>query len=734
MCGAAQVASSNHELDQNPDRKFASPVWEISLRRYLGLLLLSVLIASPAWSAPESGASAWADEGEVKIRLISSASAVDAEGNLLVGLQFAMAPGWKVYWRTPGDAGFPPQIDWSPSTNLADSEILWPWPERFFEFGGLATHGYKENLVLPVRARAKNALEPLSLKAAVSYVACDEICIPFQASLELNLPAGPGSATEFAAIIDQFVDRIPTPPAAGGPTLETAEVIGSGADRQLRVVARSPEPFADLDMFVEAPRDIYVAPPEIEVGDRGHKAVFRMAAPEGRNSEPLAGALLTLTMVDGNRAVLQTLAPVPATDAMTAIPDLGAFAVILAIAFLGGLVLNLMPCVLPVLSLKVLGVISLGGADRARIASRFFAAATGILVSFLILAAATVALKTAGLSVGWGVQFQEPLFLVALVIILTLFAANLWGVFEIRLPAWAGGLGSGSGESADSLVGHFASGAFATLLATPCSAPFLGTAVGFALARGVIEIFAVFTALGLGMALPYLAVATFPALAGRLPRPGPWMLKLKRFLALLLGFTALWLLTVLAAQAGQLAALSEGLLMVVGVGALWLFSRSPRPTRAAAGLALAAVLVLAFALPDHIGRTPRPTVATDTIWQPFDLARIPEHIAAGRTVFVDVTADWCITCQVNKAAVLERGIVAQRLADDRIVPMRADWTSRDPEIADYLERFGRFGIPFNAVYGPALPRGYALPELLTESSVLAAFDRAGTAVARNMGR
>ncbi len=374
-----------------------------------------------------------------------------------------------------------------------------------------------------------------------------------------------------------------------------------------------------------------------------------------------------------------------------------------------------------------MGAICLGGAARRRVVTRFLAAAAGIVVSFLALAALAAALKAGGLAVGWGIQFQEPLFLVALVVVLTLFACNMWGWFEIRLPSWLGGHGGGG---TDSVAGHFGSGAFATLLATPCSAPFLGTAVGFALARGLPEIFAVFAALGIGMAAPYLAVAAFPGVATRLPRPGPWMATLRRVLGLLLAATAVWLLTVLAAQTGAWSALAVGVLMIAAAAVLMLTAGDARRRFGAVG-ALAVVFVLAFVAPGQIGRAgpAAPTAPTDSIWQPFDRAAIPALVAAGKTVFVDVTADWCNTCLFNKTTVLDRGEVARRLAGGPVVAMRADWTLPDAGIAAYLESSGRFGIPFYAVYGPALPRGLVLPELLTEDTVLAALDRAGSAVA-----
>jgi suppressor for copper-sensitivity B len=301
--------------------------------------------------------------------------------------------------------------------------------------------------------------------------------------------------------------------------------------------------------------------------------------------------------------------------------------------------------------------------------------------------------------------------------VVTLFAANLLGVFEVALPGWLADIAAGS----RALSGNFATGALATLLATPCSAPFLGTAIGFALAAGPVEILAIFVVLGVGLALPYLVVATAPSLARLLPRPGHWMIWLRRLLGLLLGGTVAWLLAVLAVGSGTAAALGIALLMAGMVAALALIRASP----ARAGLA-AAVVLLALAVP-LLAPAPAATARIDD-WRRFDREAIAGLVREGKIVFVDVTADWCLTCQVNKRLVLDRGVVHDALGRAEVVAMRADWTRPDAGIAAYL---GRYGIPFNAIYGPSAPNGIALPELLTEGGVLGALKAAeGTKPAR----
>ncbi len=401
-------------------------------------------------------------------------------------------------------------------------------------------------------------------------------------------------------------------------------------------------------------------------------------------------------------------------------PAAGEMLWIAALALLGGLVLNVMPCVLPVLSIKLASAVKAGARDRARIRTGFLVAAAGVLAFMWALAAATLAARAAGLSVGWGLQFQNPVFLTAMIALLVLFAANLWGAFEIVLPwSWQNRL-----ARADGTPGHwgdFAAGAFAAVLATPCSAPFLGTAIAVALAGRAVDVAVIFTALGLGLALPYLAVAAAPGAVRLLPRPGRWMLALKFALGGLLALTAAWLFAVLAGVAGGLVAALVALALALAVAAIWQRHRAPRAT-----LPLALGLVAAaFAAPLLMPPPSAAPAEAATEWTAFDRGDVARRVAAGETVFVDVTADWCLTCKANKALVLDRLPVSDALAAPGVTPMRADWTRPDPAISRYLEGFGRYGIPFNAVFGPAAPDGILLPEILTAEAVIEALGRAG---------
>ncbi len=686
---------------------------------YIKRLILALLCMALAPATAQAAASAWVDHDHARFRLISASDGADPAAPLRLGLHFKLSPGWKIYWRTPGDAGFPPSVDWEGSRNLAAAEIRWPVPHRFTLFG-LDTFGYGDEVVFPLNLTPERPGEAVALRASVSYLVCSDICVPHDGEVALDLPGGGGGRSLHAFLIEQAEELVPDDGTRHGLSLESSVLSGTVEQPGLRVVARSAVAFDAPDLMVEGPPEYYFGRPEVTLRDGGKAAEFEL--PIGRqpgHEGVLEGKRLVLTLVDGRRGLEQA---VVARHGGTSGTDLGTWLTMLGLAVLGGLILNLMPCVLPVLSIKLLGVAGMAGRDRREIRLGFLASSAGILVSFLVLAGFVLALKAAGMAVGWGIQFQDPVFLSTMAAVVTLFAFNLLGLFEFSLPGWLGGLGSAGPERG--LAGHFMTGALATILATPCSAPFLGTAVGFALARGAPEILGIFAALGVGLALPYLLVALMPGLAARLPRPGAWMVVLRRILALALLGTAVWLLSVLAAQAGLVAALlSSGLLAAIAL----VFYGGRRLGRGALAAVVAVLALGAVAAPAGFARMDAeavPAVAVAQSWRPLALDEIPRLVGEGKTVFVDVTADWCLTCQVNKTLVLDRGAVAQRLAGSEVVTMRGDWTSPDEGISRYLASFGRYGIPFNAVYGPGVPEGRALPELLTDSAVMEALDRA----------
>ena len=689
----------------------------------LSVTLWACLAASPAMAKP---ASDWVSTEFADLRLISAVAGTEGRADVPLGLEFRLAEGWKVYWRSAGDAGYPPEVSWDGSDNLAGTQTAYPVPHRFSLFG-LETFGYKDQVVYPITARLAQPGDPLRLTAAVNALACSDICVPLEATLSLELPPGPAEPTAYTQLLNRWTAQVPRDLPGAGLDVAAARSTGDPKSPTLVLTVTSAEPMGALDVFPEGPSGLSYGKPEITLSDSGKAATVRV--PVGaRGGAELTGADLRLTLVDGERFVERPVTvstgPEPA-----AASDLW---VVLGFALLGGLILNLMPCVLPVLSLKLVSVLGYGGAERGAIRRGFLASAAGIVVSFLVLAGILAGLKTAGVAVGWGIQFQQPLFLAAMATIVLLFAANLWGWFEVALPRALADLGGrlpAEGARGKGLVGHFLTGAFAALLATPCSAPFLGTAVGFALARGTAEIVAVFAVMGIGLALPYLAVAAMPSLARALPKPGRWMITFKRILALALLATGIWLLTVLAAQIGQTGAAILAALFVAGAVVLAFLHRSGRAGAGLTGIALVVVvLAVAALLPSPERSTQARGMASGEgsaiPWTTFDRAEIDRRVADGAVVFVDVTADWCITCKVNKQLVLEADPTADLLSAGTVTAMQADWTNPDPAISEYLASFGRYGIPFNAVYGPAARDGIALPELLTAEAVREALDRA----------
>lgn len=704
--------------------------------RFATLLALVVLLgAFPVASPLAAATSNVTTTDHTTVRLLSASEGVGDARTLTFGLHFTLKPGWKVYWRSPGDAGYPPTLDWTDSLNIANAEMLWPIPHRF-SILGLETLGYKDEIVYPITLTPTTPGEAVHAVALVDYLACNEICVPYQTTLTLDLPAGPAAPSPYTHLINRYAVQVPGNGVAHGLSLDKLEVTGSGKGTFLRLTAVAKTPFEEPDVFFEGPDLLAFDKPTVTLGREGLQAILTTKVYGAEDLTPpnvLEGLNLQATLTDGARAATAALVVEkggtgPVRNGSGAGISLLS---ILGFALLGGLILNLMPCVLPVLSIKLLSIVGHGGGERRAVQWSFIASAAGIVFAFLVLASALVIVKGAGMTIGWGIQFQQPWFLIAMTFIITLFACNLWGLFEFRLPAWMSDVSVRSAHIGG-LSGHFLTGCFATLLATPCSAPFLGTAVGFALAREAGDIYAVFSALGVGLALPYLMVALFPGLATRLPKPGHWMVVLRKVMGVALAVTGIWLLSVLSNAIGTNIGLSVGGLMLGIIMVLYIGQRLNR-LWLIGGTGAVVLALLAFAIPALLPQNAPGARILDkdprfqALWKPFNEQAIPGLVKEGKTVFVDVTADWCLTCQVNKSLVLAQEEMLNRLSGEDVIAMQADWTLPDDTIAAYLASFGRYGIPFNAVYGPSQPEGLTLPELLSPDAVNSALDRAAPA-------
>ncbi|MER2520043.1 MAG: thioredoxin family protein [Bdellovibrionales bacterium] len=725
-----------------------------------GLLIWSCLTPSETFAL----ASEWQREEGVAVRLISGVEGVGQGDSVPLGLDVQLDPGWHTYWRSPGMAGLPPQIQWkldatsvaSPEVaNLGETTLHYPIPERFTD-SGIETIGYRERVVFPIDAKINHPGQALEVRPSVDILICNNICLPRHLVLSLKIPAGAATEGPESELLKEFRAKVPQNPTAAGIDVKDAAVMDDGLT--LRVEAT--EPFDKPELLIENDAELSFAAPSATLSPDRRAATFSARLTEPlQPDKTLERQSLTVTVIDGARGMeqkirlpargenfegatksVENIAPTsPTSQRSPQAQPQGqetktrlslSFGLAIFVALIGGFILNLMPCVLPVLSLKVLSVIGHGGNKRQTVRRSFLTTASGIVASFLALAGLTIALQQLGHNIGWGVQFQQPTFLVFLTLLVTIFAASLWDLITLRLPYWmTGGWGSWKERRKDSqpgqhLAGDFMTGAFATLLATPCSAPFLGTAVGFALTTGPVETLAIFAALGFGMSLPYLTVAAFPRIATALPRPGVWMIHLRHALGVALALTAVWLVWVLSVQIEMPRAIFIGLCMI-GIVLVLALRRTGASRRkyAFAGLAVFAVVALAIA-----GAAPL-APAMDKAqayaqWKPLDEAELRRAVAEGKTVFVDVTADWCLTCKANKRFVLSRDDVKRRLFETGIVAMRADWTKPDPTIAEFLHAYGRYGIPFNIVFGPKAQQGIILPELLSRDAVMNALDQA----------
>lgn len=701
------------------------------MRNYhLAIALLVTIVAFAVLPVSAEGSTSnLFSSGAVEARLVVVQEGVpeDAE-TLSAALHVKLKPGWKTYWRSPGEVGSPPSIDWTGSLNVSDVAFFWPAPTRFRAFG-IENFGYEKEVAFPLRIVLAEPGAPVALRARVSLLVCSTVCVPESFDLALTLGPGDKIDAEAADLLAAFTRRIPDNGQQSRMVFETAAF--SKDKTTLTVTARAAEPFQTPDIFPEMGTEASFGAPDIRLGDSGRLiwAQFPVL------SLPEEGTPLTVTLVDGERAatIPAKLSELPATAPylISASPrGIAAIAGIVLAAFFGGLILNVMPCVLPVLSIKLNSVIKAGKQSQQRVRSGFLASAAGVLTFMWVLAGILIAAKTAGLSIGWGVQFQSPVFLALMIAILMIFTANLLGLFEITIPSEIqqklvrGGDGGG-------YTGDFATGAFAAILATPCSAPFLGTAVAFALAGSPAMIMLIFTALGVGLALPYFLIAAVPSLVRVFPRPGSWMLAVKLVLGLILGGTVIWLIWVLV---GVASALVASITVVADLLAIVLLSTGRRILPRAVRITLFAVIIAATVIVP-LALTPQGSASGDVRsqdiaenaaipWRRFERAAIGRLVSEGKTVFVDVTAAWCITCKANKALVLERGSVAAALNDPEVVAMVADWTRPDEDIARYLRSYGRYGIPFNIVYGPNAPDGIVLSEILTASDVMEVLSQA----------
>lgn len=652
---------------------------------------LMLLLASCAFvvQAADSGWLRNAQNSHAEVRLRTAAQGKEQQLLLDIRLQ----SGWKTYWRTPGEGGIAPEIRWQ-NPNVK-AQWHWPIPARF-DVSGLTTQGYKGDITLPVELSNLNGS---TLNGTLTLSTCSDVCIltDFPFSLDLSQP----DATDFARDFALAMGKIP--PQSG----LTDRLNASFVNGELQIRAQRQQGWRQPELFFDYPQGSMLAAPQISVTGDTLNARVPVTDEWGETAPDLRGKNLSLVIADDDIAQ-QSSVIIGAEPLFYGEGKSTTLWSVLLLALLGGLTLNLMPCVLPVLAIKLSSLVQQQGQSRRQTRQQFLASSAGILFSFLLLALLMTVLRLSGQALGWGIQFQSGGFLLAMVLVMFLFSASLFDLLHFRLPSSLNTRLATQGG--DGLPGHFGQGAFATLLATPCSAPFLGTAVAYALSASLPQLWLLFMALGVGMSLPWLLVAALPDLARCLPRPGRWMVHLRTVLALLMLMATLWLVTLLIPHWGAtFASVLGAVLLLVLFG--WLIKRRALQQ---AGISFI-VLMLAGALLLMTRTAPEKEILP---WQPLTESAIKQAVQQNKRVFVDVTADWCITCKVNKSRVLNQPDVRAALQADDVVLLQGDWTQPDPAIGEFLRRRDRVAIPFNQIYGPALPQGQILSPLLSREAVI----------------
>lgn len=717
--------------------------WLLNLA--LGLMVIALL---PLRARAESAVAV----PHLRVELLAADTLITPGQPLRLGLHFELEKEWHIYWQNPGDSGQAPQVSFTFSDaadKLRVSPIEWPVPHRITT-GPLANYGYEGDVTLLMSLQPDAALAgaPITLTAAVRWLVCSEPCIPGEAKLTLTLPVAgrdqkaPVEA-RVAALFSAAERALPQPLPADitlrgmqdQTTFHLLAELGAGAsatDAQFFPFTSGEIENAGQQVATITGSALSLKVPRSEQLSHALKSLAGLLQIEAKDHTRRTFTVDVPLIAGPPPAVADATPPAaaPVRDTPPVQPRQDTpIGLALLFALLGGMLLNLMPCVFPVLCIKALGLVEMSGASRREARGHGLAYSAGILSSFWVLAGLLIALRHTGEKIGWGFHLQSPRFLIALSALLFLLGLNLLGVFELGIGLTRlGQLTVSENGEKRGYLNAFATGVLATVVATPCTAPFMGTAVGFALGQPAVIALLIFTALGLGLALPYVLLLWIPGMLRLLPRPGAWMETFKQLMGFLLLGTVLWLAWVLGAQGGaeRVVALFGGLLAIGVAG--WLL-RTFSASRVAMGFAIA--LILAGALGPAYDLAPRPPGQVsaqlasdgDLPWERFSAEKLAAYRRTGQPVFLDFTADWCVSCKVNERLVLRTQEVRDRMRELGVVPMKADLTNYEPEITQALSEFGRSGIPFYVLYGRTPnAAGIELPAVITTGIVLRELD------------
>ncbi len=680
------------------------------------LLAFSLLAFSAISLAQSTGWISAPEHPPVKLRMMSTGEQNPDNKTIEAVLDIELDGDWKTYWRSPGEGGVAPEWDWSKSSNIESVEWHWPIPS-YYEQLGVMTLGYKSKVSFPITITLEDITKPAVFDAALTLPSCTNICVIHD--YHVNLPIDPSSLQldeDAMFVFNQGMSR--TPMESKQVSIEALS--WNVQKQQLVAQFTNQKPWEQPQILIDGEEviDEFFGQPKTYIEGDTLTAVFDVTNWLGETD--LTDRNITITVSDNSFAT--ELTGQIGSEAIAYQSNNTGFLAMFGFALLGGLILNIMPCVLPVLGMKLNSMVANQNASKKQVRGSFIASALGIITSFAILAAGISILKMGGNAIGWGIQFQNAWFIILMVVVTLVFATNLLGLFEFRLPSGMNTWMATKGN--DSHSGHFIQGMFATLLATPCSAPFLGTAVAYAFGASYQELWAIFIALGIGMSAPWLMFAMFPRLVRFLPKPGKWMFKVKLIFGLMMLATSLWLSSLLTPFLGTFATIlvTAGILIAVLIWVGFKFGKKVLiPVLAVSTLAFGGGLI-AGSLTAGNWATP---IVDDLNWQPLEATQISGLVEEGKTVFVNVTADWCITCKANKIGVILQDPVYSRLQEEGVVLMEGDWTTPNSKVTEYLQSNGRYGVPFNIVYGPEYPQGIPLPVILDSETVMEAMRIAG---------
>ena len=668
--------------------------------------LISIILFTFYFNTSFALSSEWAVGETSKLRLISPYSQ-NSSKNITIGLEYQMQPGWKTYWKSPGDGGFAQNISWENSSNISDVKILWPTPIKF-EILGLTSLGYQDNVTFPLEIEIENEFQDINLDLHVNYLICKEICIPGDARIFLDIPAGEKKINDNYFDVEQALSKLPEKDFSRTYLKNiNANVLEGENLSTIRLQIESEKIFFNPEIFLHTPFGLPVVQHTIS-----YSANNKLITAEFDFNKKLISEdsfPLEVILKDVNHNFEHLLLAQITKDISNSI--MNNFIFYMLISLLAGLILNVMPCVFPILSIKLMSVFTV---DQGTARVSFLTVALGIVSSFFLLGVCFLVLQYFNFSIAWGMQFQKPYFLIFITLIIFLFMMNMFGQFQINLPQNFSNIAF-AGLGNKSFFKDFFNGFFATLMATPCSAPFVGTAITAAFTQNYIIGMSIFLFMGIGMASPYLLIALFPKLVNFLPKPGIWMIYVKYFLGLLLLATVVWLSNILLNFFNiYFLVISLFVLLVITYRRKFpLFKNT---------ITIASIIFIFFSTSLQIFQQ-HSSSGEEKDWVSFFTVDIDQLVSQDKIIFLDITADWCATCQFNKINVLNSDNIIKQFKDNSVTLIRADWTKPNERVNLFLEKYDRFGIPFNAFFSKKFPDGILLSELLSEKEIVNAINK-----------